>query len=140
MIEWPLRNDYSNWGRTIKRGNKVHTKIFPRISRHGSKEAFGVGTPVTRSPRHRPGRAVFPHPVPRLYSLSREHKVSRKHPFELRTARLGDAGFGDTELFNDATESRPGETLTLAPTPIQPIERSGDGRLVEAPQVRRVAP
>jgi hypothetical protein len=32
----------------------------------------GVGTPVTRSPRHRPGRAVFSHPVPRLYSLSRE--------------------------------------------------------------------
>jgi hypothetical protein len=31
----------------------------------------GVGTPVTRSPRHRPGRAVFPHPVPRLHSHSR---------------------------------------------------------------------
>ncbi len=30
-----------------------------------------VGTPVTRRPPHRPGRAVFPHPVPRLYSLSR---------------------------------------------------------------------
>jgi hypothetical protein len=29
----------------------------------------GVGTPVTRSPRHRPGRAVFSHPVPRLHSL-----------------------------------------------------------------------
>jgi transposase len=30
-----------------------------------------VGTPVTGRPPHRPGRAVFPHPVPRLYSLSR---------------------------------------------------------------------
>lgn len=30
-----------------------------------------VGKPVTRLPRHRPGRAVFPHPVPRLHSLSR---------------------------------------------------------------------
>jgi hypothetical protein len=31
----------------------------------------GVGTPVTGRPRHRPGRAVFPHPVPRSYSLPR---------------------------------------------------------------------
>ena len=28
-----------------------------------------VGMPVTRHPPHSPGRAVFPHPVPRLYSL-----------------------------------------------------------------------
>jgi hypothetical protein len=28
--------------------------------------------PVTRHPPHRPGRAVFPHPVPRLYSLPRQ--------------------------------------------------------------------
>jgi hypothetical protein len=28
-----------------------------------------VGIPVTRHPPHSPGRAVFPHPVPRLYSL-----------------------------------------------------------------------
>jgi hypothetical protein len=31
-----------------------------------------VGTPVTRRPPHRPGRAVFPHPVLRLDSLPRE--------------------------------------------------------------------
>ena len=43
--------------------------------------ASGVGTPVPRSPRHRPGRAVFPHPVPRSYSLSREREVLRKHQF-----------------------------------------------------------
>lgn len=36
-----------------------------------SDDGSGVGTPVTRSPRHRPGRAVFPHPVPRSYSHSR---------------------------------------------------------------------
>jgi hypothetical protein len=35
-----------------------------------------VGTPVTRRPLHRPGRAVFPHPVPRLYSLSRKARLS----------------------------------------------------------------
>ena len=102
--------------------------------------ASGVGTPVPRSPRHRPGRAVFPHPVPRSYSLSREREVLRKHQFVLQAARLGDAGFGDAELFDGATEGRPCETLTRSPAPVQPLERVGDGRLVEAPQVRRVAP
>src|SRR5262245_64594458 len=33
--------------------------------------AATVGTPVTRRPPCRPGRAVFPHPVPRLHSLPR---------------------------------------------------------------------
>ena len=32
---------------------------------------LAVGTPVTQCPPHSPGRADFPHPVPRLYSLSR---------------------------------------------------------------------
>ncbi len=30
-----------------------------------------VGTPVTGRPPHSPGRAVFPHPVPRSHSLPR---------------------------------------------------------------------
>jgi len=87
--------------------------------------ASGVGTPVARSPRHRPERAVFPHPVPRSYSLSRERHVSRKHQFVLQAARLGDAGFGDTKLFDGTTEGRPCETLTLTPAPVQPLERIG---------------
>jgi hypothetical protein len=33
--------------------------------------ASAVGTPVTGRPPHFPGRAVCPHPVPRLCSLSR---------------------------------------------------------------------
>jgi hypothetical protein len=64
----------------------------------------------------------------------------RKHQFVLQAARLGDAGFGDTKLFDGATEGRPGETLTLTPAPVQPLERIGDGRIEKAPQVRRVAP
>ena len=40
-----------------------------------------VGTPVTRRPPHSPGRAVFPHPVLRLHSLSRE-------PSQLPVTRL----------------------------------------------------
>src|SRR5882672_201920 len=34
-----------------------------------------VGTPVTRRPPHRPGRAVFPHPVPRLHSRPRRSEL-----------------------------------------------------------------
>src|SRR5712692_87276 len=33
--------------------------------------AATVGTPVTRRPPCSPGRAVFPHPVPRLHALPR---------------------------------------------------------------------
>jgi hypothetical protein len=36
-----------------------------------SIEAATVGTPVTRRPPCSPGRAVFPHPVPRLHALPR---------------------------------------------------------------------
>jgi len=43
-----------------------------------------VGTPVTRRPPHSPGRAVFPHPVPRLDSRPRKVGV---HADTLR--RLG---------------------------------------------------
>src|SRR5215475_9571709 len=39
-----------------------------------------VGMPVTRHPPYSPGRAVFPHPVPRLYSLPRCKAIpSGKH-------------------------------------------------------------
>jgi len=39
-------------------------------------DPLAVGTPVTQRPPHSPGRAVFPHPVPRLYSLSRKALAS----------------------------------------------------------------
>ena len=44
------------------------------------QENLTVGTPVTQRPPHSPGRAVFPHPVLRLYSLSRKVK-STLHTF-----------------------------------------------------------
>ena len=69
---------------------------------------------------------------------SSEREVSRKHQFVLQAARLGDAGFGDTELFDGTTKDRPCEALTLAPAPLQPLERVDDGSIVEAPQVRGV--
>jgi hypothetical protein len=43
-------------------------------------KTLAVGTPVTRHPPHRPGRAVFPHPVPRLYSPSRKAISVKKIP------------------------------------------------------------
>jgi len=43
-------------------------------------EAATVGTPVTRRPPYRPGRAVFPHPVPRLHSLPRRVKPCLLEP------------------------------------------------------------
>jgi magnesium-transporting ATPase (P-type) len=66
----------------------------------------GVGTPVTRSPRHRPGRAVFSHPVPRLHSLSRERGLSCKHHGALCAAWRDDAGAGDTEPLDGAPGHR----------------------------------
>jgi hypothetical protein len=49
-----------------------------------------VGTPVTRRPPHRPGRAVFPHPVPRLHSLPRRPKPSPVlHLFAVPRSEVG---------------------------------------------------
>jgi hypothetical protein len=39
----------------------THVYIFAIGGHYDSLEPSGVGTPVTRSPRHRPGRAVFSH-------------------------------------------------------------------------------
>lgn len=66
----------------------------------------GLGCAVSRfrrrrsgypEPRHRPGRAVFSHPVPRLYSLSRGVRISYKHDSALRVLRRDDARPGDAE-------------------------------------------
>ena len=44
------------------------------------EDAATVGTPVTRRPPYRPGRAVFPPPVPRLHSLPRRVKPCLLEP------------------------------------------------------------
>jgi|GEM_PF-3129714 len=48
-------------------------RAFQGILHHErvTENSLAVGTPVTQRPRHGPGRAVFPHPVLRLYSLAR---------------------------------------------------------------------
>ncbi len=64
--------------------------------------ASGVGTPVTRSPCHRPGRAVFP--VPRLYSLSREREFFRPRS-SLRPQRPPNASSGHPGLIESWLEA-----------------------------------
>jgi hypothetical protein len=54
-----------------------------------------VGTPMTRRPPHSPGRAVFPHPVPRLDSLPRkacsQANNLRRLPSVMRGRSMGTA-------------------------------------------------
>ena len=52
--------------------HQIARKLKPPRSGGESERYLTVGTPVTQRPPHRPGRAVFSHPVPRLYSLSRK--------------------------------------------------------------------
>jgi len=56
--------------RTLPRRRwRINMRNAPSLNRNGRPRLpLGVGTPVTGRPRHRPGRAVFPHPVPRSYS------------------------------------------------------------------------
>jgi very-short-patch-repair endonuclease len=65
FIRWDAHAPDTNVGTLI---NKIVARL---LAVSNGNVTSAVGTPVTRSPRHSPGRAVFPHPVPRLYSLSR---------------------------------------------------------------------
>jgi len=62
---------------TRKSRQKSRHPNKPQKSRH---PRLAAGTPVSRRPLHSPGRAVFPHPVPRLYSQSRKTMPSNEHP------------------------------------------------------------
>jgi hypothetical protein len=91
--------------------------------------ASAVGMPVTWHPPHRPRRAVFPHRVPRLYSRSRKARTSSKHPPALS---LSDAGAHYLHALEDLGKSLPVETPALATSPIEPLERTVHGPVVEA--------
>src|SRR5262245_45052718 len=89
-----------------------------------------VGMPVTRHPPCSPGRAVFPHPVPRLYSHPRCKAVcSCEHPpsFGLRDTR---------PCYLDSIEALrellPGKTLPLPASSIAPCEHTAHGPLNKA--------
>src|SRR5215468_10392433 len=85
-----------------------------------SMEASTVGMPVTRHPPCSPGRAVFPHPVPRLYSLPRcKAKPSGNHSptWNLRDTRPRYLDAGE-----DAGKLLPRVAALLASPPVEPFE------------------
>ncbi len=79
--------------------------------------ASAVGMPVTRHPPHSPGRAVFPHPVPRSYSLPRRTELSS-------VSSATDFGYARPCYlypFEKLVELHPGETLPLPTSSIEPF-------------------
>jgi len=78
--------------------------------------ALTVGVPVTRNPPCSPGRAVFPHPVPRSYSLSRRLKTLCIHP--VLSLLLRDHGCHYPYSFKCSVKSVPGKTLFLSTSAI----------------------
>src|SRR5712691_8044588 len=81
-----------------------------------------VGTSVTRGPPHRPGRAVFPHPVPRLYSLSRRTKSSCIH--HVLSLSLSHFREGYTYTVQRSFERLPGQAFPLAASSVEPCART----------------
>jgi class 3 adenylate cyclase len=81
-----------------------------------------VGMPVTRHPPYSPGRAVFPHPVLRLYSLPRcKAKPSGKHP---PTWNLRDTRTHYLDAVEHVSKLLPRVTPLLASPPVEPFERT----------------
>src|SRR5262249_7954768 len=92
--------------------------------------ASTVGMPVTRHPPCSPGRAVFPHPVPRLYSHLRcKAELSGKHS---STFNLSDAGPRNLDVVEDPGKLLPSVAALLAPPPVEPLERTVYGPLEKA--------
>src|SRR4029453_19284874 len=86
-----------------------------------SSAASTVGMPVTRHPPCSPGRAVFPHPVPRLYSRPRcKVEPSGKHSptWDLRNTRTH-----YLDAVEHVSELLPRVTPLLASPPVEPFER-----------------
>ena len=81
---------------------------------------LAVGMPVTRHPPHRPGRAVFPHPVPRLYSLPR--KVSTLCKYTMLSVDHYHFWLGNPQPVDGLAESLPGEAFALAASSVQPFK------------------
>ena len=88
--------------------------------------------PVARHPPCRPGRAVFPPPVPRLYSPPR----CKAEPSSIHSST---SDFGDVRpcyLYSveDLGELLPGGTAPLAASPVEPLKRTVHGPIEEAVQ------
>ena len=83
--------------------------------------SLAVGTLVTQRPPHSPGREVFPHPVPQLYSLSRK--------LILVSNSISSPGFSDpwtcnSNIVKNTNKLIPVEAIFLATSTIKPFERT----------------
>src|SRR5882672_1914709 len=86
--------------------------------------------PVTRHPPYSPGRAVFPHPVLRLYSLPRcKAEPSSKHSptWNLRNTRTH-----YLDVVEDVGELLPRVTPLRASPPVEPCARTVHRPMEEA--------
>jgi hypothetical protein len=71
MVKWVEPVAFQNQYVAYQDNLSLH--LFTNMSEPvKSVRPSAVGTPVTRRPPHSPRRAVFPHRVPRLYSLPRQ--------------------------------------------------------------------
>src|SRR5919109_5315275 len=93
--------------------------------------------PVARHPPCRPGRAVFPPPVPRWYSRPRcKAPPSSNHS---STLHLGDTGTRSLDAVENLGELLPRVTPPLAAPPVQPLTRTVHGPMEKAVQRAGVA-
>src|SRR5262249_10787468 len=91
-----------------------------------------VGMPVTRHPPCSPGRAVFPHPVPRVYSRPRcKAKPAGNHSptWNLRHTRTR-----SLDTVKDVDQLLPRIPPPLASPPVAPLARPVHRPMEEAVQ------
>ncbi len=85
--------------------------------------SHGVGTPVAGRPLHRPGRAVFPHPVPRSCS-PRSYSHSRRTSLIVNNSLpscIKYPGSSYTQSLQRLEIRCPVETVLLPSTTIEPL-------------------
>src|SRR6266700_2967547 len=98
--------------------------------------ASTVGMPVARHPPYSPGRAVFPHPVLRLYSLPRckaEPSGTHAPTWNLRNTRTR-----YLDAVEDVGKLLPRVAPLLASPPVEPFKRTVHGPMEEAVERARV--
>src|SRR5438132_4458727 len=128
-----------HWSSPRERGSRLTTLYWHGALDSRSRQpvfllCFGatstVGMPVARHPPYSPGRAVFPHPVLRLYSLPRcKAGPSSNHSptWNLRNTRTH-----YLDAVEDVGKLLPRVTTLLASPPVAPCERTVHRPMEEA--------
>ncbi len=102
----------------------------------GAPETSTVGMPVARPPPYSPGRAVFPHPVLRLYALPRctaEPSGTHAPTWNLRHTRTR-----SLDAVEAVGQRLPRVAPRLASPPVEPLKRTVHGPMAEAGARARV--